>query len=247
MADEELHQRRRGHQGHRASRCIVAARGVDNEAPYFVDMVSQQVGRALPGRHRADSPSVDVFTTLDLNLQRAALDAVRSGLARVDKLLAGRRRSRGRIAQAALIAVDPRTGEILALVGGRSYNQSQYNRVIDQPAPAGVGVQAVRVPRRVRRTRRARGAPTSRPPSLTVDEPTTFDTDDGELWEPKNYGGEYDGEITWRRALAMSRNLGTDPRRRSRRLRHRRRRSGAASASARRRAASRRSRSASSS
>jgi penicillin-binding protein 1B len=45
--------------------------------------------------------------------------------------------------------------------------------------------------------------------SLTLDEPTTFETDTGELWEPKNYGGEYEGEITWRRALAMSRNLGT--------------------------------------
>ena len=107
---------------------VVAARGVDNEAPYFVDMISQQVSELFP-RVLAESPSVEVYTTLDLSLQRAALDAMRSGLARVDKQLAGRRRSRGRIAQSALIAIDPKTGEILALVGGRSYNQSQYNRV----------------------------------------------------------------------------------------------------------------------
>ena len=105
----------------------VVARAVDNEAPYFVDMVSEQVAQAFPGV-TAQVGRVDVFTTLDLNLQRIALDAVRNGLATVDQLLA--RRKRPQRAQAALIAVDPRTGEILAMVGGRSYNQSQYNRAI---------------------------------------------------------------------------------------------------------------------
>ena len=69
-----------------------------------------------------------MYTTLDLHLQRLAQDAVRDGLTRVDQLLS-RRKRKGK-AEAALIAVDPRTGEILAFVGGRSYNQSQYNRAI---------------------------------------------------------------------------------------------------------------------
>jgi penicillin-binding protein 1B len=47
------------------------------------------------------------------------------------------------------------------------------------------------------------------PATLTLDEPMTFELDTGETWEPHNYGEEYDGEITWRRALAHSRNLGT--------------------------------------
>jgi penicillin-binding protein 1B len=47
------------------------------------------------------------------------------------------------------------------------------------------------------------------PATITLDEPATFDPGTGELWEPHNYGEEYEGEITWRRALAMSRNLGT--------------------------------------
>ena len=51
-----------------------------------------------------------------MSLQRAALDAVRNGLARVDKQLAGRRRARGRIAQSALIAVDPKSGDVLESV-----------------------------------------------------------------------------------------------------------------------------------
>ena len=105
----------------------MSPRGVDNEAPYFVDMVGQQMAEKFPGL-TAQANAVDVHTTLDINLQRLALDAVRDGLARVDELLA-RRKRKGR-AQAALLAVDPRTGEILAMVGGRSYNQSQYNRAI---------------------------------------------------------------------------------------------------------------------
>ena len=61
-------------------------------------------------------------------------------------------------AEAALIAVDPQTGEILAMVGGRSYNQSQYNRAVVVAAAAGLGLQAVRLPRR----RSSRPPPTGR-------------------------------------------------------------------------------------
>ena len=134
---------------------VVAARGVDNEAPYFVDMIGQQVAELFP-RVLAESPSVDVYTTLDLSLQRAALDAMRSGLARVDKQLAGRRSSRGRIAQSALIAVDPQDRR-----DPRARRRPLLQPVAvqprdDQPAPAGLGVQAVRVPRRLR-LRGARG------------------------------------------------------------------------------------------
>ena len=88
------------------------------------------------------------YTTLDLHLQRLAQDAVRDGLTRVDQLLVATQ-AQGR-AEAALIAVDPRTGEILAFVGGRSYNQSQYNRAIVVATPAGIGFQAVRLPDGVR-------------------------------------------------------------------------------------------------
>ena len=70
-----------------------------------------------------------MYTTLDLHLQRLAQDAVSDGLVKVDQLLS--RRKRPRVPQAALIAIDPRTGEILAMVGGRSYNQSQYNRAVN--------------------------------------------------------------------------------------------------------------------
>jgi len=181
----------------------VAPRSVDNEAPYFVDMVGQQIAEEFPGL-TAQENSVDVHTTLDINLQRHALDAVRDGLARVDDLLA-RRKRKGR-AQAALVAVNPKTGEILAMVGGRSYNQSQYNRATSaRRQPGSVFKPFVYLAAFDEGVDEGRTDLT--PASLTNDAPEVFTFND-QTWEPKNYD-DYDGEITWRRALAMSRNLGT--------------------------------------
>jgi penicillin-binding protein 1B len=182
----------------------VVARSVDNEAPYFVDMVSVDVGKQFPGV-TSQPGAVDVYTTLDLNLQRAALDAVRNGLANVDKLLS-RRKKKPETAQAVLLAVDPRSGEILAMVGGRSYNQSQYNRAIESRRQPG-SVFKPFVFLAAFEHAALEGWTDLTPASLTLDEPATFSFDD-QVWEPKNYD-EYDGEVTLRRALAMSRNLGT--------------------------------------
>jgi penicillin-binding protein 1B len=99
----------------------MAARALDAEAPYFVDYIGQELQEKYP----KETGAIDVYTTLDLHMQRIAQDVVREGLTHVDELLAKRKRQR---AQAALIAVDPRTGDVLALVGGRSYNQSNSTR-----------------------------------------------------------------------------------------------------------------------
>jgi penicillin-binding protein 1B len=154
----------------------------------------------------AQSEPVSLLTTLDLNLQKTALEAVRNGLGRVDELLSKRKRKNPGSPQAALIAVDPRTGEILALIGGRSYNTSQYNRVTTaRRQPGSVFKPFVYLAAFERAAEEGRTDFT--PASMTVDEPGTFEYDN-QVWEPKNYD-DYDGEVTWRRALAMSRNLGT--------------------------------------
>src|SRR5918999_368012 len=196
-----------GDAAERASRepLQVVARAVDNEAPYFVDLVGQRLAEDFPGV-TAQENSVDVYTTLDINLQRIALDAMRNGLGRVDQLLS-KRRKRPQAPQAALIAIDPRTGEVLAMVGGRSYNQSQYNRaLVARRQPGSTFKPFVYLAAFERAAEESRSDLT--PASLTIDEPQTF-TFDREVWEPGNYDDEYDGEITWRRALALSRNLGT--------------------------------------
>ena len=94
------------------------------------------------------------------------------------------------------------------MVGGRSYNQSQYNRAVSAQAAAGLGLQAVRLSRRVRARRRPKDGPTSRRRRSSIDEPTTFTFND-QTWTPSNYDNEYDGPITLRRALALSRNIAT--------------------------------------
>ena len=93
------------------------------------------------------------------------------------------------------------------MVGGRSYNQSQYNRaVVARRQPGSTFKPFVYLAAFERAAEESRSDLT--PASLTIDEPQTF-TFEQQVWSPGNYEGEYDGEITWRRALAMSRNLGT--------------------------------------
>jgi len=177
----------------------IVARALESEAPHFVDYLTQE----LQERTKA-SGAVDVYSTLDLHLQRIAQDAVREGLMRVDGLLSKRK---PRYPQAALIAVDPRTGEILAMVGGRSYNQSQYNRAVSaKRQPGSVFKPFVYLAAFERAEQDGRTDIT--PATVVVDEPTTFTFNDQE-WTPSNYEDKYDGPITLRRALAHSRNVAT--------------------------------------
>lgn len=183
----------------------VVQRALESEAPYFVDYVGQTLADDYPGLTTTTDKPVDVYTTLDLHLQRVAQDSVRDGLTRVDELLA-RRRRRGK-AEAALIAVDPKTGEILAFVGGRSYNQSQYDRAIfSRRQPGSVFKPFVYLTAFEQAASEGRTDIT--PASITNDEPETFEFDD-QVWTPENYEHQYDGPITFRRALAHSRNLAT--------------------------------------
>jgi penicillin-binding protein 1B len=178
----------------------IVARALESEAPYFVDYISQE----LQEKYASIANAVDVYTTLDLHLQRLAHDVVRDGLIKVDELLARRKRQR---AQAALIAIDPRTGEVLALVGGRSYNQSQYNRAISaRRQPGSVFKPFVYLAAFEHAYSEGRSDIT--PATVVLDEPTTF-TFNEQAWEPGNYEKEYDGPITLRRALALSRNIAT--------------------------------------
>ena len=183
----------------------VVQRALDAEAPHFVDYVGQTLAADYAGLTTTATSAISVYTTLDLHLQRLAQDAVSTGLARVDTLLAKRRR-KGR-AEGALLAVDPRTGEILAMVGGRSYGESQFNRAIAARRQPGsvfkpfVYLTAFDAP--------AEGSSTGLTPASIVDDsPTTWEFDK-QVWTPENYEKEYEGPITLRRALARSRNVAT--------------------------------------
>ena len=183
----------------------VVQRALEAEAPYFVDYVGQTLSDQYPGLTTTTTQAVDVYTTLDLHLQRLAQDAVRDGLTHVDQLLS-RRKRKGK-AEAALIAVDPKTGDILAFVGGRSYNQSQYNRaIVAKRQPGSVFKPFVFLTAFEQALAEGRTDVTAA--SITMDEPETFEFDD-QVWTPENYEGTYDGPITFRHALAHSKNLAT--------------------------------------
>jgi penicillin-binding protein 1B len=182
----------------------VVARAVDNEAPYFVDYVSDALDTTFPGAISRPG-SLDVYTTLDLNLQRYAQEAISTGIANVDKILSRRKRGPKRVPQAALVAIDPRTGEILAFIGGRSYNQSQFNRAAAARRQVGSTFKPFVYLAALEKAAEE-GTSDMTPATIVYDEPTTWAFDNQE-WSPRNYDGEYDGAITLRRALAMSRNI----------------------------------------
>ena len=187
-----------------ATPLVTVARAVDNEAPYFVDLIAQGFAEQYPGLADGARP-VDIYSTLDLHLQRIAQDTLRDGLVNVDTLLAKKKKV-GR-AQGAIIAIDPRSGEVLALVGGRSYNESQFNRAFSARRQPG-SVFKPFVYLSAFEEGKAEDGSTITPATVVDDTPTTF-TFGAEEWTPANYGDEYDGLITLRRALAMSRNVAT--------------------------------------
>ncbi|HEX7025451.1 MAG TPA: transglycosylase domain-containing protein, partial [Gemmatimonadales bacterium] len=175
----------------RAGRAGVAtraypARAVD--ARHFRDYVTAAAPGRLPARGTA------VYTTLDAGLQRAAERAVRSGLDRL--------RAPG--IEASLVAIDPRTGEVLAMVGGRDYSASQFNRATDarrQPGSAFKPVVALAA-----LERNGGGAPAFTLASQVDDEPLRVKTPAG-IWQPDNYDHQFRGRVTVREAMEQSLNV----------------------------------------
>ncbi|HVW85370.1 MAG TPA: transglycosylase domain-containing protein, partial [Bryobacteraceae bacterium] len=168
-------------------------------ASWFLDLVSDELQK-----DRGDEQSSDVYSTIDLNLQRAAHEAIDTGMQQVDKLLARKYKTSGSRAEAALIALDPQTGEIKALVGGRNYAQSQLNRILAKRPPGSVFkpfVYAAAV-----NTAVGGGENVFTPASTVDDEPTTF-WFGGKSYEPANFRNETFGTLTLRDALAKSDNV----------------------------------------
>ena len=185
----------------------VVARAVDNEAPYFVDYLSDELADRVARRPAAAGLARRLH---DARPQSAALrtGGGRAAASRRSTRLWPKRKVKPAPAQAALIAVDPRTGEVLALVGGRFYNQSQFNRAIAARRQPGSTFKPFVYLAAFERAARAGRRPTLTPATMVSDEPTTWTYDEQE-WSPRNYDSEYDGYITLRRALALSRNIAT--------------------------------------
>ncbi len=100
-----------------------------SEAPYFVDLVHDQITQRL-GDYDSSRSSLRIYTSLDPDLQKAASEAIEAGMKRVDALVAANRKrgvGSASLPQVALVALNPHTGQVLALVGGRNYSASQLD------------------------------------------------------------------------------------------------------------------------
>jgi penicillin-binding protein 1B len=177
-------------------------------APHFlVDMLSEEMQTGLGEREKE---ARSIFTTLDPQLQSAAEDAVRLGMENVDRQLAGRKPHQAAAGpkepQVALVAIDPRTGEIKALVGGRNYDTSQLNHALAMRQPGSVFkpfVYAAALNSAI-----SGGQQIFTPASILDDSPTSF-VFKGAVYQPGNFGNEYLGQVTLRTALAHSLNAAT--------------------------------------
>jgi penicillin-binding protein 1B len=178
------------------------------DAPYFVDQVNEYLQSQFQDID-FQSNSFRVYTTLDLDLQRAAAEAIREGMQGVDDLIRKQKRFKGQPipeAQCALIALDPHTGEIKALAGGRNYGASQLNHILSKRQPGSIFKPFVYT---AAMNTAIEGGPHILTAGTTVvDEPTTF-WYNNRPYAPSNFKHEFYGTVTLRQALAHSMNVAT--------------------------------------
>ena len=178
------------------------------EAPYFVDLVNDTLQNRFQDED-FQSNAFRIYTTLDMHLQRAAAEAIRLGMQLVDDQIKKQRRFRGQKppdAQVALVAIDPHSGAVRALAGGRNYGLSQLNHVLAKRQPGSIFkpfVYAAAMDTGVEGSPRVLTASTT-----VVDQPTTF-WFDGKPYEPSNFEKKFMGTVTLRDALAHSLNVAT--------------------------------------
>jgi penicillin-binding protein 1B len=187
---------------------VASPEAESSEAPYYVDLVNDELSQRFED-YDFKGQSDRIYTALDLNLQRAAAEAVQIGMQEVDDQIKKQSRFKGRTpprAQCALIGLDPHTGQIKVLVGGRNYGASQLNRVL-AARPTG-SIFKPFVYAAAMNTAIAGGSRTLTPATTVVDEPTTF-WYDGKPYEPDNFEGDFRGVVTLRYALAHSLNVAT--------------------------------------
>jgi len=168
------------------------------KAPYFVEHM-KPILEAAVGSSRLYREGLVVSTTLSFRLQEAAEKAVATGLTNLEN----RMKKRGKkdpTPQSALVALDIKTGGILAMVGGRDFRSSSFNRAVSARRQPGSAFKPIVFALAVER-----GFPQNK---MLLDAPVAFrGAGPGKEWRPGNFSGKYKGEMTMRNALALSQNI----------------------------------------
>jgi 1A family penicillin-binding protein len=195
---------------------VAATQTRASDAPYFVDYILHEYENLSGG---GPPPGTKLYTTLDVEMQRLAEDALSSGLAKIEARYRQLKQSEKQL-QGALLALDPKTGAVLAMVGGRDYRQSQFNRAVQAHRQAGSLFKpfvylaafeegALAAPINDSETKGRQSAIT--PASFIEDAPLSFPapvaTSGPSTWSPQNYDRQFHGEVTVRAALEQSLNI----------------------------------------
>ena len=187
-----------------------------SEAPYFVDLVRDQLDQKL-GDRDFNREGLRIYTSLDPDLQRLATAAVDSTIHVVDEQVDKKHAREKKLGQSyiypqvALIALNPHTGQVLALVGGRNYGASQLNHAVASRPTGSIFkpfVYAAAFNTAVEGTMLPGQTKLFSPVTMISDAQTTYDVG-GQEYTPHNYEGEYYGDITARYALMRSDNNAT--------------------------------------
>ncbi len=166
-------------------------------APYFVEYVRQKVEERF-GSSILYSGGLNIYTSINDELQAYAEEAVKDGLAAVESHQV---KSGHAPLQAAFIALDPLTGRIRAMVGGRDFNSSQFNRAIQALRQPGSAFKPIIYAEALEQG--------YSPSDILNDSPLTIKIDRKKTWSPENYTHTYQGPVTLQNALAQSLNVPT--------------------------------------
>jgi penicillin-binding protein 1B len=186
-----------------------------SEAPYFVDLVHEQLTQKL-GERDFNREGLRIYTSLDPDLQRLATAAVDAETHMIDEQVdrLHKHHKPGETypyPQIALVALDPHTGQVLALVGGRSYGTSQLNHAVAKRPTGSIFkpfVYATAFAAAADGTMLSGQDKLFSPVTMLSDQQTTYDVGDQE-YTPKNYEGIYHDQVTARYALMRSLNNAT--------------------------------------
>lgn len=170
-------------------------------APFFVDLVLKQLRETYP-QTQLETEGLRIFTTLDTTMQRAAEQAIESGIASLTKKYRTIRKADAPL-EGVVLTIQPGTGYVKALVGGRSYSRSQFNRAFQARRQPGSLFKpfvytAAMDP--------ARGSEALTAASILDDTPISIQTSSG-AWRPQNYDGKFHGRTSVREALTLSYNI----------------------------------------
>ena len=167
-------------------------------APYFVEYVKRILEKTL-GDSILYKGGLTVHTTLSFEMQKAAERAVKNGLAALDKRMQ-KNGVKDPDPQSALIALDVESGGILAMVGGRDFNKSPFNRAVSAKRQPGSAFKPVLYAYAIEN-----GFSQN---NTILDSPVVFrGAVNGMDWKPENFSRTYLGEITLRKALTLSKNI----------------------------------------